>query len=67
MRLICLLNVNGVEPTKETVRSGDYPITNELYAVTAGSDNPHIQEFIDWILSEQGQEIIDKTGYISIQ
>jgi phosphate transport system substrate-binding protein len=64
---IRLLNVNGVEPTKETVRSGDYPITNELDAVTAGSDNPHIKEFIDWILSEQGQEIIEKTGYVPIQ
>ncbi|WP_322555723.1 PstS family phosphate ABC transporter substrate-binding protein, partial [Sporosarcina beigongshangi] len=34
---IRLLAVNGVEPTKETIRSGEYPITNELYAVTAGS------------------------------
>jgi len=63
---IRLLSVNSVEPTKETVRSGEYPITNELFAVTAGSDNPHIKEFIDWILSEQGQEIIEKTGYIPI-
>ena len=63
---IRLLAVNGVEPTKETIRSGDYPITNELYAVTAGSDNPHTEAFIDWILSEQGQEIIEKTGYVSI-
>ena len=64
---ILLLSVNGVEPTKETIRSGDYPIANELYAVTAGSDNPHINEFVDWILSEQGQEIIEKTGYVSLQ
>ena len=64
---IRLLSVNGVEPTKETIRSGDYPITNELYAVTAGSDNPHVEAFIDWILSDQGQKIIEKTGYVSIQ
>ena len=64
---IRLLSVNGVEPTKETIRSGGYPIANELYAVTAGSDNPHINEFVDWILSEQGQEIIEKTGYVSLQ
>jgi len=63
---IRLLAVDGVEPTKETIRSGEYPITNELYAVTAGSDNPHVAEFIDWILSEQGQEIVEKTGYVSI-
>lgn len=64
---IRLLAVNGVEPTKDTVRSGEYPITNELYAVTAGSDNPHVDAFIDWILSEQGQEIVEKTGYVSIK
>ncbi|KAA0948867.1 hypothetical protein FQ087_16260 [Sporosarcina sp. ANT_H38] len=64
---IRLLSVNGVEPTKKTIRLGDYPITNELYAVTAGSDNPHIETFIDWILSDQGQEIVEKTGYVSIQ
>lgn len=63
---IRLLQVNGVEPTAESIRSGDYPITAEIYAVTAGSENPHIEEFIDWILSDQGQEIIEKTGYVSI-
>lgn len=62
---IRLLAVDGVEPTKETIRSGEYPITNELYAVTAGSENPHVDALIDWILSEQGQEIVEKTGYVS--
>lgn len=64
---IRLLQVEGIEPTVDTIRSGDYPIASEFYAVTAGSDNPHVDEFIDWILSEQGQEIIEKTGYVSIQ
>lgn len=62
-----LLAINDVEPTKETIRSGDYPITNELYVITAGSDNPHIDAFIEWILSDQGQEIVEKTGYVSIR
>ena len=66
-RNIRLLGVNGVKPTVENIKSGEYPITNELYAITAGSDNPHIDEFIEWILSEQGQAIIEKTGYVSIQ
>ena len=64
---IRLLSVNGVEPTKETIRSEDYPMTNEFYAITAGSKNPHIDEFIEWILSEQGQEIVEKTGYVSVK
>ena len=64
---IRLLKINGIEPNVETIRSGEYPITGELYAVTAGSENPHIDELIDWILSEQGQAIIEKTGYVSIE
>ena len=64
---IRLLALNDVEPTIETIRSGTYPITGEFYAITAGSENPHLDEFIAWILSEQGQEIIEKTGYVSIQ
>lgn len=63
---IRLLAVNGVEPTVDTIRSGDYPITNEFYAVTAGSDNPHVEAFIEWVLSDEGQEIIKKTGYVPI-
>ncbi|WP_346267696.1 substrate-binding domain-containing protein [Sporosarcina sp. E16_3] len=62
---IRLLAIDGVEPTKETIRAGTYPVTNELYAVTAGSNNPHVEAFIGWVLSEQGQEIIEKTGYVS--
>lgn len=60
------LALNGVAPTKETIRNGSYPATMEIYAVTAGSENPHIEPFIHWILSKQGQTIIEGTGYVSI-
>ncbi|MFC5602021.1 PstS family phosphate ABC transporter substrate-binding protein [Sporosarcina koreensis] len=63
---IRLLGVNGVEPTIDTIKSGEYPLTNEFYAVTAGSDNPHVEAFIEWILSDEGQEIIEKTGYVPV-
>ncbi|RKD25998.1 hypothetical protein BEP19_03470 [Ammoniphilus oxalaticus] len=57
--------VNGVPPTKETIRDGTYPITSDFYIVTAGSDNPHLESFIEWILSEQGQTVVEETGYVS--
>jgi phosphate transport system substrate-binding protein len=62
-----LLEIDGVEPTADNIRSGDYPIVSELYAVTAGTDNPNVAPFIDWILSEEGQEIVEKTGYVGIR
>lgn len=64
---IKLLEIDGVAPTKETIRSGEYPIASEFYIVTAGSDNPNVEKFIAWILSPQGQELIEKTGYVSLK
>ena len=72
---IRLLALNGVEPTKETIRDGSYPIASEFYAITAApTGQPALEEqyenaatFLAWILSSQGQEIIEKTGYVSLQ
>lgn len=72
---IRLLALNGVEPAPETIRDGSYPLTSEFYAVTAGAvGKPAPQEyqrnlsaFLDWILSPQGQELIEKTGYTAIE
>ncbi|MBY3618066.1 hypothetical protein HGO21_00750 [Acinetobacter sp. CUI P1] len=64
---IALLAIDGVKPDKESIRSGQYPLATEFYAVTAGSDNPNIQPFLDWIQSAQGQELVEKTGYTSLK
>lgn len=63
---IKLLSVDGVPPTKETIRSGEYPITGEFYIVTAGTDNPNVKKLIDWVLSPQGQKLIEQVGYVPI-
>lgn len=60
---IKLLEVDGVKPDRKTISSQEYPLTAEFYAVTAGSKNPHVDEFIQWVLSPQGQYLIEKTGY----
>lgn len=64
---IKLLKLNGVPPTEETIRNGSYPIASEFYAVTAGTENPNVPKLIEWVLSEQGQEIIENTGYVPIR
>ena len=71
---IRLLSLNGIEPSKETIRSGEYPISSNFFAVTASpigepapeEHNEELRSFIDWILSEQGQELIEKTGYVGV-
>lgn len=72
---IKLLAMNGVEPTRETIRDGSYPITSTFYAVTAapiGQPAPEegdrgLRALLDWILSPQGQQIIEEAGYVALQ
>ena len=72
---IRLLALNGVEPTRETIRSGEYPISSNFFAITASpigqpapeEHNEDLRALIDWILSEQGQQIIEKTGYVGVK
>lgn len=63
-----LLAVNGVHPSFETIKAGTYPLSAEFYAVTLEDNpNPNVALLLDWILSAQGQELIEKTGYVSIR
>lgn len=60
---IKLLALNGIEPTRENVRNMTYPYAAEFYVVTAGTENPNAEQFIQWMLSDQGQYLVDRTGY----
>ena len=62
-----MLAVNGVEPDIDNIRSGVYPLVSEFYvAYRADNTNPAVKELIDWILSEEGQELIEKSGYVPV-
>ena len=65
---IKMISIDGVAPTVENIKNGKYPITTSLYAVTY-KDNPNknVDKLIDWVLSSEGQEIIEKTGYVGIK
>jgi phosphate transport system substrate-binding protein len=63
---IKLLKIDGVYPDRSTIKNKEYPLTAEFYAVTAGSSNPNVDKFIEWILSPQGQSLVEKTGYTPI-
>jgi phosphate transport system substrate-binding protein len=62
-----LLKVNGIEPSIENIQNGSYPFVGNFYAVTNGEPNGNTKLFIDWILSPQGQEIIEKSGYTPLK
>ena len=64
-----LLSVDGVQPTIENIENGSYPLTVDLCLITRANDknpNPNIQKMVDYCLSEEGQELIRKTGYAGL-
>lgn len=62
-----MLAVNGVYPDAENIKNGTYPIVSEFYAIyRADNDNPNVKFLIDWILSEEGQRIVEESGYVAI-
>lgn len=61
-----LLNINGISPSKENIQSGVYPFTVNFYAITNGEPTGNTKLVIDWILSDQGQRLIEKSGYIPL-
>ena len=64
---IKLIAIDGVAPTVENIRNQSYPIVAPVYAVTwEGNPNPNVQRLLDWILSEEGQYIIEETGYVGL-
>ena len=55
-----------VYPSPETVNSNLYPIARDLYMYTAGEPSDEIKEYLDWILSPQAQEIVNKLGFVPV-
>ena len=65
---IKMLSIDGVYPSVENIKNGKYPIVTNLYAVTyEGNDNENVEILLEWILSDEGQEIIEKNGYVGIK
>lgn len=72
---IRLLALNGVTPTKDTIRDGSYPISSYFYAITASPigqpapevTNPTLKAFLDWCIGLQGQWVVEEVGYVSAE
>lgn len=52
--------IDGVEPTSETVKDGSYKISRPFNIATKDNISEAAQNFIDYILSKEGQEIVNK-------
>ncbi len=60
--------VNGIAPTDENIRNGSYPFTTNYYGVIKEGDDEKIGgQFLDWILSDEGQKCVAQAGYITLR
>ncbi|MCL1838237.1 MAG: substrate-binding domain-containing protein [Propionibacteriaceae bacterium] len=62
-----LLKVDQIEPSIANIQNQSYPFTGDFYAVTNGEPTGNTKLLIDWILSPQGQSLIEQTGYVPLQ
>lgn len=60
---IKLLSINGVSPTLENIENDTYPVASYFYAVTRKDADENTQKLLEWIQGDQGQKIIEMTGY----
>ena len=63
-----LLKIDGVAPSADTIRSEEYPFRNPYFVVMAADtpENSPTAILYNWILSEEGQKLVDRQGYVSI-
>ena len=62
-----MLSLNGVYPSAENIQNGTYPIIAKFYAIyRADNNNPNIPVLIDWLLSDEGQTLIEQSGYVRL-
>lgn len=62
-----ILTINGIAPTAETIADGTYPIAGNIYAVyRKGETNENVYKAIDFMLSPEGQKIVEQSGYIPL-
>jgi phosphate transport system substrate-binding protein len=62
------VDVNGkvVEPAVSTVVSGDYPIARSLTMFTKGEATGLAKEYLDFLMSPEGQKIVEEEGFVPV-
>jgi phosphate transport system substrate-binding protein len=53
----------AVDPTMENVLSAKYPISRYLYWYFAGTPTGDVMKFAQWVVSKEGQGVVEKVGY----
>lgn len=61
-----VVKVDEVMPTKVTIQNKTYPIARTLHMYTNGKPKGIVRKYIDFILSAEGQKLVEEQGFISV-
>ncbi len=59
------LEIDGVAPSVDTIKDGSYKIARPFTVVTGATVSDAAKDFLNFIMSKEGQEVIAKNGYIA--
>lgn len=62
-----LINVDGVSPTNDTIKSGAYPHVNDFFCVLPQKPTRYAKRLSNWLLSAEGQKFVADCGYVPIK
>lgn len=60
------VKIDGAEATEENIKAGTYKVARPFNIATKGEGSEVTQDFINFILSEEGQKVVSENGYISL-
>nr|WP_303993654.1 substrate-binding domain-containing protein [Ruminococcus bromii] len=60
------LKIGGVEATADNVKSGDYAVSRPFNIAYKGELSDVAQDFVDYIMSSDGQKIVSDNGYVTV-
>jgi phosphate transport system substrate-binding protein len=56
----------AVLPSIATVLDKSYPISRPMFMYTPGEPAPHVKKYLEWVMSDAGQKVVEATGYVPL-
>ncbi|ATY94243.1 phosphate ABC transporter substrate-binding protein [Streptomyces bacillaris] len=64
---LAVVTLDGIAASPENIASGKYPMNRPLYLITNGEPAGDAKKFIDYLLSDKGQALLEPHGYLSLK
>jgi len=66
-KTVKVLNVNGEKATAGSIRDGSWPVARPLFMYTNGKPAGTVAKFIEFMLSKEGQKVVNEVKYVSVK